>query len=99
MRLASQILLVVVVLAAVAGGTFLLVRQASSGGGIEIVLPTATAHPEADLKVYISGAVRSPGVYSAKEGDRLVQIIENAGGATQDADLTAVNLAVRVKDA
>ena len=98
MRHASQIILAVAVLAAVAGGTFLLVRQASSGGRIEIVLPTATADPEADLQVYVSGAVRAPGVYSAKEGDRLIQIIQQAGGATQDADLTAVNLAVRLKD-
>ena len=95
-NLISQIVLVVATLAAVAGGLVLLVRDSSSGGGIEIVLPIATSAPQA--RVYLSGAVQNPGVYAVEEGDRLVQVIEAAGGTTQDADLGAVNLALRVKD-
>ena len=63
-----QTALIVATLAAVAGGIFLLVRQ-SSPDGLEILLPTATAVPQ--MRVYISGAVRSPGVYPVIEGDRL----------------------------
>ena len=62
-----------------------------------MVLPTATIAPLSEAKVYISGAVRNPGVYDVPEGGRLVEAVELAGGATEEADLTSVNLAVRVK--
>ena len=97
MKLVSQIVLIAVTLAAVAGGVVLLLRGPSSAG-MEIVLPTATPPSEAELKVYISGAVRNPGVYTLNKGDRLDQAIEVAGGTTVDADLSAVNLALRVRD-
>ena len=50
------------------------------------------------LKVYVSGAVVKPGVYTLQEGDRLVDAVDAAGGATSGADLSAVNLALRVAD-
>ncbi len=51
-----------------------------------------------ELRVYVAGAVRQPGVYPLSGGDRLVDAVEAAGGAADDADLEAVNLAVRVGD-
>lgn len=51
-----------------------------------------------DLQVYINGAVQNPGVYPLQPGDRLADALEAAGGAVADADLTAVNLAQRVRD-
>lgn len=98
--LISQVLLGVVAIAAIAGGIYFIVGQSGSNGGIEIILPTPTptAVPVTVLKVHISGAVRNPGLYAVNEGDRLADVIEAAGGATEDADLEAVNLAVRVKD-
>ena len=98
MKAVAPIALIIATLAAVAGGAFLLVR-ASSSDGIEIVLPTAEPTSEVELKVYLSGAVQEPGVYSAEEGDRLADVIARAGGATEEADLDAVNMAVRVRDA
>ena len=95
MKLISQFVLVAATLAAIAGGLFLLFRD-SSPGGVEIVLPTAT--PAATLKVFVSGAVRRPDVYVVNEGDRLADVVEVAGGPTEEADLDAVNLAVRVRD-
>ena len=94
----TQALLGLAVLAAIAAGAFFLFRSSSSGGGIEIILPTSTVEPRVELKVHISGAVRNPGVYQVEEGDRLVDVVEAAGGATEDADLSAVNLAERVAD-
>ncbi len=76
----------------------LLVRDRSSSGGVEIILPTATSESVVDVKVYLSGAVKVPGVYDIGEGARLSDAIQAAGGPTEDADLTAVNLAIRVKD-
>ena len=102
MKLVSQIVLIASTLAAIAGGVFLLVRDSSSDGAVEIVLRTATAvsqQPElSTLKVYVSGAVRNPGVYTVSDGDRLDSVIEAAGGATDEADLSLINLALRVKD-
>jgi len=51
-----------------------------------------------DLKVYVSGAVAKPGVYTLQEGDRLEDAVDAAGGATSGADLSAVNLALRIVD-
>lgn len=64
------------------------------GGGSA---PTTTP-PEADLRVYINGAVQNPGVYPLQPGDRLVDALAAAGGATSNADLTLINLAQRVRD-
>lgn len=52
----------------------------------------------ADIRVYISGAVQNPGVYSANGDDRWIDVLELAGGGTSDADLNAVNLSKRVQD-
>lgn len=48
--------------------------------------------------VDVSGAVKSPGVYKASKKTRIFQIIEKAGGLTENADLDAVNQAAYVKD-
>jgi hypothetical protein len=48
--------------------------------------------------VYVSGEVVEPGVYALREGDRVEQAVAAAGGPTADADLQAVNLAVKLKD-
>jgi competence protein ComEA len=51
-----------------------------------------------DIRVYIAGAVQNPGVYPVNEGDRWIDALEAAGGATADADLNAVNLSRRIQD-
>jgi len=64
-------------------------------------LPTATSAPTATpepVKVYVSGAVVRPGVYSLPWNSWVEQAIAAAGNATSDADLVRVNLAQRVYD-
>ena len=51
-----------------------------------------------EVRVYVSGAVRRPGVYLLSAGDRLEDALEAAGSETSEADLEAVNLALRVQD-
>ena len=79
-----------------AGIALLLYRSTTSSPGVEILLPTATPSPE--LKVYVSGAVISPGVYAMKRGDRLEDTLAAAGGATDSARMDCINLAIRVVD-
>ena len=98
MKLVSQAILVAAMVAAVAGGLYLVARSPTSGGGVEVLLPAATAERVVELKVYLTGAVRNPGVYTVEQGSRLGQVVQAAGGATEDADLAAVNLAARVSD-
>ena len=94
----SQIVLGVAIAASLAGAVVLLVRSSTSGGIIEIVLPTPAPERVAELKVYVTGAVHNSGVYVVREGDRLAEAVAAAGGATEEADMSAVNLAARVRD-
>lgn len=48
--------------------------------------------------VHITGAVESPGVVELSEGARVIDVVARAGGATDDADLAAVNLAREIVD-
>ena len=48
--------------------------------------------------MFVSGAVARPGVYQLRDGNRLVDALVAAGGPTADADLVAVNQALRVRD-
>lgn len=50
------------------------------------------------LFVDIGGAVEEPGVYQVAEGTRLFEVIEMAGGLTEDADADHVNRASFVED-
>ena len=58
-------------------------------------VPTATVAP---IRVHVSGAVHSPGVFSLPAGSRVQEVVEVAGGATEEADLDRINLAAWVND-
>ncbi|AGB41823.1 competence protein ComEA-like protein with helix-hairpin-helix repeat region [Halobacteroides halobius DSM 5150] len=51
-----------------------------------------------EIFVHIGGAVSNPGVYKVKEGARVYKLLKKAGGATKEANLNAINLAVLVRD-
>ena len=95
LRLLSQAILALAIAASAAGVVAILLRDPSPGA-VEIVLPTST--PPSDVRVYVTGAVNEPGVHLVEEGARLAEAVEAAGGAAPDADLVAVNLAMRVAD-
>ena len=48
--------------------------------------------------IHVAGAVRSPGVYRLREGERIQDALRRAGGARAGADLNAINLAAKVAD-
>lgn len=48
--------------------------------------------------IHIAGAVKNPGVYQLKPTDRIVDAVEIAGGATEEANLDLINLAALLED-
>ena len=48
--------------------------------------------------VHVAGAVRSPGVYRLRDGERVQDAVRRAGGPRAGADLNAINLAAKVAD-
>ncbi len=51
-----------------------------------------------ELVVYVAGAVRRPGLYHLRGGDRGAQAVAAAGGLSDTADAAGVNLAQRAAD-
>jgi len=58
---------------------------------LEISLSQTTV-PEQTTRIYIGGAVNNPGFYTLKPGDTLESLIQAAGGATDGADLSQIEL-------
>ncbi|MFT4035709.1 MAG: ComEA family DNA-binding protein [Patulibacter sp.] len=59
---------------------------------------TPTPRPVRHVVVHVAGAVRHPGVYRVRTPGRLIDAVRRAGGLTDDADLTQINLAARLTD-
>ncbi|NLE45862.1 MAG: hypothetical protein GX620_14155 [Chloroflexi bacterium] len=53
---------------------------------------------EASLRVYVSGAVRTPAVYTLSSGSIVDDALRAAGGPTSDAALETINLALELQD-
>lgn len=51
-----------------------------------------------EIVVHIAGEVKKPGIVRIKDGSRIADIIEQAGGLTDQANLTNINLAYIVED-
>jgi len=71
-------------------------RQLQSPQPLEINLGETSL--DAEIQVYVVGAVNRPGVYFLSDGDRCIDALEAAGGPAEDADLEAINLARRLHD-
>lgn len=51
-----------------------------------------------DIIVHIAGEVENEGIITIKEGSRIAEVIDKAGGTTKEADLSNINLAYKVED-
>lgn len=51
-----------------------------------------------EIMVDVKGEVASPGVYKVEMGERVVDVIEKAGGLTEAANTSVINFALRVSD-
>jgi competence protein ComEA len=97
-----------VLLAVVAGLVALvlagrLLRDGPSAAAVPIAVPAVAVSTPSDpelgpVTVDVVGAVRRPGVLVLPAGSRARDAVRRAGGALPEADLTQVNLAVRLAD-
>ncbi len=69
--------------------------DSGSGGQAEA---GASSSQAATVFVYLSGCVGKPGVYEVAEGARVAQVLDLAGGFTEQAATDSVNLARAVSD-
>ena len=53
---------------------------------------------DTNIVVHIAGAIIEEGIINVKEGSRIADVIESAGGTKIDADLSNVNLAYIIQD-
>jgi len=83
-----------VVLGLLGAGILWLASQPPRGNPI-ILLPPPTPIP---IQVHISGEVKKPGVYALPLDSRVQAAIEAAGGFTDDANKTVLNLAALLED-
>ena len=63
-----------------------------------IEISNTTEKIENNIVVHVAGAVRQEGIVTLKEGQRIVDAINAAGGLTEKADLANVNLAYILSD-
>ncbi len=94
-RYRGPILLALTALVAVGLVVFILQRR---DGPRPLEIRFDAAGDEMDIKVHVTGAVLRPGVYDLRDGDRVADALEVAGGPSDDADLVTLNLARRVHD-
>ena len=99
----GAVIAVVLLLLVAVGG--LLPKKEEAVEEIEAVVTTVLAEKtevsttqEAVIFVDIKGAVKNPGVYQMKVGDRVKDALDAAGGLTEEADSQKVNLAKRLED-
>ena len=76
------------------------IQASGNGAPMPTAFPTPSPTPTPQkIMVHVTGAVKNPGVYELKPGDRIQQAIHAAGGFLPDADQETLNLADYARDA
>lgn len=99
----GAVALVALVVAGVGWAAFSSMRAPAFEVHADEAVAPSSSEPEAveakaQVYVYVTGAVANPGVYSLDEGLRVCDAVEAAGGLTEDADASTVNLARVLSD-
>lgn len=86
----KRLIYVLLIVAAVFG----LIALAGCGQGEEIEISLSPTSPQLAGQIYIGGAVNNPGYYPLREGDSIEDLIQAAGGLTDDADPNQIELLI-----
>ena len=81
--------------ATIAGGVMLGLRQWGGSKPAEIALSST---PALNLGVYLSGAVANEGIYTFSEDSSLGDVLQRAGGMTEEADLANISIHIPTTD-
>lgn len=102
--------MITVVVAFVAGGHLLFSQQGEDPADTEDIFSVTAKEAEMEqsvnesaaepeiIKVDVKGAVKSPGIFTAQAGDRVIDLISSAGSFTEKADTDKVNFAQIIED-
>lgn len=82
-------LVIILLVAIITIGGIVIWSRYSPSQPIEIFIPQSQ---ELQGRIYIGGAVNSPGFYPLRAGDSIEALIQAAGGITDNADLTNLKL-------
>jgi competence protein ComEA len=100
----STIVIAIILIIVMAIAAFIVIRSTPDPVQIVVNPPVPTATPEptntpAPILVYVTGAVHHPEqTITLPYGSRVSDVLEAAGGVTDDADMERVNLAAMVRD-
>ncbi|MFJ5747544.1 helix-hairpin-helix domain-containing protein [Peribacillus frigoritolerans] len=108
--LKRKMTMITVAVAFVAGGIYFFSQQGEDPAETEDIfsitakeaemeqsINESAAEPEV-IKVDVKGAVKSPGIFTAQAGDRVIDLISAAGSFTEKADTDKVNFAQIIED-
>lgn len=102
--------MITVVVAFVAGGIYFFSQQGEDPADTEDIFSVTAKEAEMEqsvnesaaepeiIKVDVKGAVKSPGIFTAQAGDRVIDLISSAGSFTEKADTDKVNFAQIIED-
>jgi competence protein ComEA len=108
--LKRKMTMITVAVAFVAGGIYFFSQQGEDPADTEDIFSVTAKEAEMEqsvnesaaepeiIKVDVKGAVKSPGIFTAQAGDRVIDLISSAGGFTEKADTDKVNFAQIIED-
>ncbi|MGN7394648.1 helix-hairpin-helix domain-containing protein [Peribacillus frigoritolerans] len=108
--LKRKMTMITVAVAFVAGGIYFFSQQGEDPAETEDIFSITAKEAEMEqsvnesaaepeiIKVDVKGAVKSPGIFTAQAGDRVIDLISAAGSFTEKADTDKVNFAQIIED-
>ena len=107
--LKRKMTMITVAVAFVAGGIYFFSQQGEDPADTEDIFSVPAKEAELEqsvneaaepeiIKVDVKGAVKSPGIFTAQAGDRVIDLISSAGSFTEKADTDKVNFAQIIED-
>lgn len=105
----NKIIIVIIIVVLIIGGIYYLIRSnkeeefiddfSNEQNIIDQNVEENTKIEKNEIVIDISGEVINPGVIKLEEGSRIIDAIQMAGGVTNNANLSKVNLAYLLEDA